>query len=83
MSVGLSETVSVSQSVYVLVICVSVSPHGPPLPDLQSLSLSCLFLSSGGVHWHGQACGGDGLHPGGCQPVPHVPQRAVDTGPGG
>lgn len=50
MSVGLSETVSVSQSVYVLVICVSVSPHGPPLPDLQSLSLSPVSFSLAEVY---------------------------------
>ncbi|KAM9708281.1 tetratricopeptide repeat protein 7B isoform 1-T1 [Menidia menidia] len=39
-----------------------------------------LAARSGGVHRHVEAGGGHGVHAGGFEPVPHLPQRAVHAG---
>lgn len=43
----------------------------------------CSRSHSGSLHRHREARGGHGLHAGGCQPLPHVPQRPLHARPGG
>ncbi|KAM9713706.1 tetratricopeptide repeat protein 7B isoform 1-T1 [Dama dama] len=54
---------------------------GPPAP-LDDAGAD-LAARSGSLHWHREARGGHGLHAGGCQPLPHVPQRPLHARPGG
>lgn len=46
-----------------------------------NISSSVFFsLHSWGVHRHVETCRGHSVHPGGCQPLPHLPQRSVHEG---